>query len=335
MSDASFPDKLVDKFGRHIDYIRLSVTDRCDFRCVYCMTEDMTFLPRKQILSLEELYQVALAFTELGVKKIRLTGGEPMVRTDVMSLIEKLGALPGLKELLLTTNGAQLDKYAAPLKAAGVNRINISIDSLDAERFKRISRVGKLEKVLAGIDAAIAQGFERIRLNSVVMRGYNEDEVLALTDYAIARGIDIAFIEEMPLGEASDHAREETTCSNDWVREQIEQKYQLVNSASRTAGPSRYAQPVDHQSRIGFISPVTHNFCEDCNRVRVTVEGRLLLCLGNEHSVDLRAILRDESKTHDDLKRALIASMDLKPERHYFYDKDHAQPVRLMNMTGG
>jgi cyclic pyranopterin phosphate synthase len=158
MSDASFPDKLVDKFGRHIDYIRLSVTDRCDFRCVYCMTEDMTFLPRKQILSLEELYQVARAFTELGVKKIRLTGGEPMVRTDVMSLIEKLGALPGLKELLLTTNGAQLDKYAAPLKAAGVNRINISIDSLDAERFKRISRVGKLEKVLAGIDAGNCPG---------------------------------------------------------------------------------------------------------------------------------------------------------------------------------
>ena len=172
--------ELVDKFGRRVDYIRLSVTDRCDFRCVYCMTEDMTFLPRDQILSLEELYRVAKAFTELGVKKIRLTGGEPMVRTDVMSLIEKLGALPGLEELLLTTNGAQLEKYALPLKAAGVNRVNISIDSLDADRFKRISRVGKLDKVLAGIDAAKAAGFERIRLNSVVMKGYNEDEVLDL-----------------------------------------------------------------------------------------------------------------------------------------------------------
>ncbi len=335
MTAHDLPDVLIDKFDRRIDYIRLSVTDRCDFRCVYCMTQDMTFLPRRQILSLEELYRVAKVFTELGVRKIRLTGGEPMVRTDVMSLIEQIGQLSGLEELLLTTNGAQLDKYAQPLRAAGVTRINISIDSLDAERFKRISRVGKLEKVLAGIDAAIAQGFDRIRLNSVIMRGYNEEEVLTLTDYALDKGIDIAFIEEMPLGEASDHLREETTCSNDWVKEQIQTKYQLVNSASKTAGPSRYTQIAETKSRIGFISPVTHNFCADCNRVRITVEGRLLLCLGNEHSVDLRAILRDESKTDDDLKRAIVASMDIKPERHYFYDKDHVQPVRLMNMTGG
>lgn len=204
----TFPDTLIDDFGRRVDYIRLSVTDRCDFRCVYCMTEDMTFLPRDQVLSLEELYLVAQAFTELGVNKIRLTGGEPMVRNNVMSLIERLGKLEGLKELLLTTNGAQLDKFAAPLHKAGVNRINISIDSLDAERFKRISRVGKLDKVLAGIDAARAQGFERIRLNAVVMKGYNEDEVLALTQYALDHEVDIAFIEEMPLGNASDHDRE-------------------------------------------------------------------------------------------------------------------------------
>ncbi len=335
MSDNKQVTELVDKFGRRVDYIRLSVTDRCDFRCVYCMTEDMTFLPRDQILSLEELYRVAKAFTELGVKKIRLTGGEPMVRTDVMSLIEKLGALPGLEELLLTTNGAQLEKYAIPLRAAGVNRINISIDSLDAERFKRISRVGKLDKVLAGIEAANAAGFERIRLNSVVMKGYNEDEVLALAEYAIERDIDIAFIEEMPLGEASDHAREDTTCSNAWVRERIAEKYQLVDSAEKTAGPSRYAKIAGRKSRIGFISPVTHNFCEDCNRVRVTVEGRLLLCLGNEHSVDLRAIMRDPKNDDAVLKQALIDSMEIKPERHFFYDKDHAQPIRLMNMTGG
>ena len=328
-------NSLVDKFGRTVDYVRLSVTDRCDFRCVYCMTEDMTFLPRKQILSLEEIYQIALAFTELGVKKIRLTGGEPMVRSDVMSLIGKLGSLPGLEELLLTTNGAQLDKYALPLKEAGLSRINISIDSLDAERFRRISRVGKLEKVLSGIDAAREAGFDRIKLNSVIMRGYNEDEVIPLTDYALSRDIDIAFIEEMPLGEASDHSREETTCSNEWVRGQIEQKYRLLDSAEKTAGPSRYVQVIGKKSRIGFISPVSHNFCEDCNRVRVTVEGRLLLCLGNEHSVDLREILRGENSSHDDLKEAIIKSMDLKPERHYFYDKDHAQPVRLMNMTGG
>ena len=328
-------NKLVDKFGRTVDYIRLSVTDRCDFRCVYCMTEDMKFLPRSQILSLEELYLVAKAFIELGVKKIRLTGGDPMVRSDVMSLIEKLGALPGLEELNLTTNGAQLDKYAPALKAAGVNRINISIDSLDAERFKRISRVGNLGKVLKGINAARSAGFDRIRLNSVIMRGYNEDEVIPLTEYALNRNIDIAFIEEMPLGEASDHDREDTTCSNDWVRNVIEEKYELLNSTAKTAGPSRYVQVVGKDNRIGFISPVTHNFCEECNRVRVTVEGRLLLCLGNEHSIDLRAILRDETASFDDLKEAIVASMDIKPERHYFYDTDHEQPVRLMNMTGG
>ena len=326
---------LVDKFGRRVDYIRLSVTDRCDFRCVYCMTEDMTFLPRAQILSLEEIYQVALAFTNLGVKKIRLTGGEPMVRSDVMSLIKRLGKLPGLEELLLTTNGAQLDKYALSLKEAGLSRINISIDSLDAARFRRISRVGKLEKVLAGIDAARKAGFDGIKLNSVIMRGYNEDEVIPLTDYALSRDIDIAFIEEMPLGEASDHSREETTCSNEWVRGQIEQKYRLIDSAAKTAGPARYVQVIGKKSRIGFISPVSHNFCEDCNRVRVTVEGRLLLCLGNEHSVDLREVLRDSASTNDDLQKVIIKSMDLKPERHYFYDKEHAQPVRLMNMTGG
>ena len=335
MNQIDQPTNLVDRFGRQIDYIRLSVTDRCDFRCVYCMTEDMTFLPRNQILSLEELHQVAKAFTELGVKKIRLTGGEPMVRRDVMCLVERIGQLPGLEELLLTTNGAQLQKFAAPLKAAGVSRINISIDSLDTDRFKRISRVGKLKNVLVGIEAARAAGFNRIRLNSVIMRGYNEDEILPLADFAIDRGIDIAFIEEMPLGEASDHKREETTCSNDWVRSVIEEKYDLLDSAEKTAGPSRYTKVVGMQSRIGFISPVSHNFCEDCNRVRVTAEGRLLLCLGNEHSVDLRAVLRNEGSDHIDLKLAIIAAMDLKPERHYFYDHDHTQPVRLMNVTGG
>ena len=335
MNQIDQPTNLVDRFGRQIDYIRLSVTDRCDFRCVYCMTEDMTFLPRNQILSLEELHQVAKAFTELGVKKIRLTGGEPMVRRDVMCLVERIGQLPGLEQLLLTTNGAQLQKFAAPLKAAGVSRINISIDSLDTDRFKRISRVGKLKNVLVGIEAARAAEFNRIRLNSVIMRGYNEDEILPLADFAIDRGIDIAFIEEMPLGEASDHKREETTCSNDWVRSVIEEKYDLLDSAEKTAGPSRYTKVLGMQSRIGFISPVSHNFCEDCNRVRVTAEGRLLLCLGNEHSVDLRAVLRKEGSSHNDLKLAIIAAMDLKPERHYFYNHDHTQPVRLMNVTGG
>jgi len=326
---------LVDKFGRRVDYIRLSVTDRCDFRCVYCMTEEMTFLPRKEILSLEELFLVAKAFVDLGVTKIRLTGGEPLVRSDVLSLVERLGQLSDLKELLITTNGAQLDKYAEPLRAAGVTRVNVSIDSLNAERFKRISRVGKLDKVLEGIDAARTAGFDRVKLNSVIMRGYNEDEVIDLAEYALARDIDIAFIEEMPLGEASDHAREDTTCSNAWVRKLLSSRFELSESAAKTAGPSRYVDVKGYRSRIGFISPVTHNFCGDCNRVRVTVEGRLLLCLGNEHSMDLRAILRAEDFSESMLRDAIVAAMDLKPERHYFYEKDHAQPIRLMNMTGG
>jgi cyclic pyranopterin phosphate synthase len=347
---------LIDRFGRRVDYVRLSVTDRCDFRCVYCMTEQMTFLPRRQVLSLEEIYQIGRSFTELGVRRLRLTGGEPLVRNNVMTLVRALGRLSGLDELLLTTNGAQLDKLAGPLREAGVNRINISIDSLDAERFRRITRVGNLDKVLAGIEAARHQNFDRIRLNAVIMKGYNDDEVLALTEFAVLRGLDIAFIEEMPLGQASDHDRAQTVCSNDWVREQISQRFALQPTDSRTAGPSKYYTVSGERSRIGFISPMSHNFCGDCNRVRVTVEGRLLLCLGNEHSADLRAVLRsgsaeqtgltlsddlsdlsrlDQMPDHPALKQAIMAAMDLKPERHHFYEQDYAQPVRLMNMTGG
>lgn len=343
---------LIDRFGRRVDYVRLSVTDRCDFRCVYCMTEQMTFLPRRQVLSLEEIYLIGKTFTELGVKRLRLTGGEPLVRSNVMSLIEALGRLPGLEELLLTTNGAQLEKLAAPLRRAGVTRINISIDSLQPERFRRITRVGDLDRVLAGIAAAQRQDFERIRLNAVIMKGYNDDEVMALTDYALDQGLDIAFIEEMPLGEASDHKREETVCTNDWVREQIASRYSLQPTDARTAGPSKYYRAAGYDSRIGFISPMSHNFCADCNRVRVTVEGRLLLCLGNEHSSDLRSVIRqgqpeqgpaslgdladlEREPVSDSLKQAIIAAMDLKPERHHFYEADYAQPVRLMNMTGG
>jgi cyclic pyranopterin phosphate synthase len=345
--------KLIDKFGRHIDYVRLSVTDRCDFRCVYCMTEEMTFLPRKDVLTLEEIYQVGRAFTELGVTRLRLTGGEPLVRNNVMALIRALGRLPGLRELLITTNGSQLEQLAAPLRDAGVNRINISIDSLDAERFKKITRVGRLDKVLAGIEAARQCSFDRIRLNAVIMKGYNDDEVLALTDFAVERGLDIAFIEEMPLGQASDHLREETVCSNNWVKEQISRNYALQSTSESTAGPSRYFSIPGQRSRVGFISPMSHNFCGDCNRVRMTVEGRLLLCLGNEHSSDLRQILRGDDQQHMrkdelaqlefseehpvsvELKRAIVAAMDLKPERHHFYESEYAQPIRLMNMTGG
>ena len=328
-------NRLIDKHGRHIDYVRLSVTDRCDFRCVYCMSEDMTFLPRQQILSLEEIQRVARAFTELGVKKIRITGGEPLVRNNVLSLFEEIGSLPGLEELLLTTNGSQLEKLSAPLRAAGVNRINISLDSLDPERFRLMTRTGKLDKVLRGIEHAVKTGFDNIRLNSVILRGRNDHEILDLLEYAMGLGINIAFIEEMPLGEVSDHNREDTMCSNEFVREVISERYPLTPIELETAGPSRYYRIESHATKVGFISPVSHNFCETCNRVRVTVEGRLLLCLGNEYSVDLRRILREHPDDTALLKETIRDAMDIKPLRHYFYEKDHAQVVRFMNMTGG
>lgn len=334
MSEAT-DNRLIDKHGRHIDYVRLSVTDRCDFRCVYCMSEDMTFLPREQVLTLEEIEQVARAFTELGVKKIRITGGEPLVRNNVISLFEGIGRLPGLEELLLTTNGSQLEKMSGPLRAAGVNRINVSLDSLDAERFRSMTRTGKLDKVLRGIEHAVETGFESIRLNSVILRGHNEHEIIGLLEYAMGLGINIAFIEEMPLGEVSDHTREDTMCSNEYVRDVISERFPLTPIDMETAGPSRYYRIESHATKVGFISPVSHNFCESCNRVRVTVEGRLLLCLGNEYSVDLRRILREHPEDMDLLKETIRDAMDIKPLRHYFYDKDHAQVVRFMNMTGG
>ncbi len=326
---------LVDKHGRHIDYVRLSLTDRCDFRCVYCMSEEMTFLPRKEVLSLEEIYKVAQAFTELGAKKIRLTGGEPLVRRNAMELIEKIGLLPGLEELLLTTNGSQLEKLAQPLKDAGVNRINISLDSLDSDRFKAMTRTGNLSQVLKGIEKAVAVGFDSLRLNSVILRGKNDDEILSLLEYAIGLGINIAFIEEMPLGSISDHERLDTMVSNEEVRERVQQNFTISPIEMTTAGPSRYYQIDGCETKVGFISPVSHNFCETCNRVRVTVEGRLLLCLGNEYSTDLRALLRGGSDTENTLKQAIVEAMDIKPLRHYFYDEEEPQIVRFMSMTGG
>ena len=326
---------LIDKHGRHVDYVRLSLTDRCDFRCVYCMSEEMTFLPRKQILSLEEIYKVAAAFTELGVNKIRLTGGEPLVRNNVLSLIENIGRLPGLDELLLTTNGSQLEKMAGPLRDAGVNRINISLDSLNAEKFKAMTRTGKLEQVLKGVETAVAAGFDSIRLNSVILRGVNDDEIIDLLKYAIGLGINIAFIEEMPLGEISDHERVDTMFSNEDVKKKILEHYAISPIGMNTAGPSRYYEIEGEQIKVGFISPVSHNFCESCNRVRVTVEGRLLLCLGNEYSTDLRQLLREQPENKELLKQTIIEAMDIKPLRHYFYDEEQPQIVRFMNMTGG
>ncbi len=332
--DANSPS-LVDRFGRTVDYVRLSVTDRCDFRCVYCMAEDMKFVPRAEVLTLEELFRVAQAFTELGVRKIRLTGGEPLVRHNVMHLIEELGQLPGLQQLVMTTNGSQLVRLAEPLRRAGIKSINISLDSLDPEKFRRITRTGDLGKVLDGVDAAKAAGFERIKLNAVILKGRNENEILDLVDYALAKGTHISFIEEMPLGLIDEHDRALSFCSSDEVRERISDRYTLTETSESTGGPSRYYRVSGSASRIGFISPHSHNFCHLCNRVRVTVEGRLLLCLGNEHSLDLRELLRDEGVDSTALKQALVAAMDLKPEKHHF-DLD-AEPdiLRFMNMTGG
>ncbi|MCE8015354.1 GTP 3',8-cyclase MoaA [Halomonas sp. MCCC 1A17488] len=329
------PSELVDGFGRRVRYVRISVTDRCDFRCVYCMSEEMTFLPRAQILTLEELGMVARAFVEMGVEKIRLTGGEPLVRRGIDQLIEQTSALPGLRDLAMTTNGAGLVKHARRLREAGLGRLNISLDTLDPERFRRLTRTGDLTRVLEGLQAAKEAGFAQIKLNAVILKGRNDDEVLDLVEFARAQGGDLSFIEEMPLGDVSDHSRAETFCSSDEVKAVIEQRYELIPTAESTLGPSRYFRMADSASRIGFISPHSHNFCASCNRVRVTAEGRLLLCLGNEHSVDLRAVLRQHPGDLDALKRAIVAALPLKPERHYFTTDGDVQIVRFMNMTGG
>ena len=326
---------LVDNFGRQISYCRLSVTDRCDFRCVYCMAEDMTFLPRKEILSLEELLRVAHGLVAAGIRKIRLTGGEPLIRNNILWLIEQLAAVEELEELALTTNGSQLETMAEPLKRAGVKRINISIDSLNEKKFRDMTRTGDLNQVLRGIDAAIAAGFESIKLNSVILKHRNDDEILDLVEFARGRNIDITFIEEMPLGDIIEHNRLLAFCASDEVRDVIAREYVLSPSDKTTNGPSRYYQLDDSATHVGFISPHSSNFCASCNRIRVTVDGRLLLCLGNEHSVDLRELLRNEERDNTDLVAAIRNSMSLKPERHHFDLAKKPDIVRFMNMTGG
>lgn len=331
MSDS----QLVDPFGRRITYLRLSVTDRCDFRCTYCMSEDMQFLPRDQVLSLEELEAVADAFIGLGVKRIRITGGEPLVRKGLSGLLAKLGSRAELDDLSITTNGSQLRERAVELRAAGVRRLNISLDSLRRERFAAFTRSDKLEQVLDGIDAAREAGFERIKLNAVVQKGRNDDEVCDLVAFALEKGIDISFIEEMPLGSVSSHARKETLCSSDEVRAQLAERWQLLPTPERSGGPSRYYRIDGHASRIGFISPHSHNFCGDCNRVRVTAEGKLVLCLGHEGALDLRQLLREHPGDSARLRQALMQALQLKPERHHFEADQQVQVLRFMSMTGG
>jgi len=324
---------LIDGFGRKIDYVRLSVTDRCDFRCIYCMAEDMTFLPRQRILTLEEIHRSAELFVANGVRKIRLTGGEPLTRKGIVGLCEKISVIPGLDELVMTTNGSQLTKYAQPLADAGVKRLNISLDSLCPAKFKAMTRVGDLQQVLDGIQAARQAGFKRLKINSVVIQGHNENEILALTDYAIANEIDITFIEEMPLGHVG---RERSLFSSDQVRDSIAERYALVESAENSGGPARYMRLKDYENtRIGFISPHSHNFCSTCNRVRLTVEGKLLLCLGNEHSLDLLALLRRYPLSNEPVLAAIQKALNNKPEKHHFSSDGDVQIVRFMNASGG
>jgi len=326
---------LVDSFGRRVTYLRISLTDRCDFRCVYCMSRDMQFVPRAQVLTLEEIASIARAFCDLGVTKIRVTGGEPLVRRNALWLLEQLGAMPGLEELVLTTNGSQLDRYAQALRDAGVRRINISLDSLQPERFRRITRVGDLGQVVRGIDAAQAAGFERLKINSVILRDRNHDEVCDLVRFAIDRDMDITFIEEMPLGAIDDHDRAAAYYSSDRVREDIERHFPLHASGESSGGPARYFRIPDTDTRVGFISPHSHNFCDACNRVRLTTEGRLLLCLGQEHSTDLRRVIRSYPGEEQHLKSAIVDAMRIKPHGHDFSLTEQPVILRHMNLTGG
>lgn len=327
--------RLVDRFGREVTYLRLSVTDRCDFRCIYCMAEEMTFLPRSEILTLEELALVGRAFVELGVQKIRMTGGEPLVRKGVLGLVETLAEMQGLKSLVMTTNGSHLKSQAVALRKAGIKRLNISLDSLKPERFKHLTRVGDLETVLEGIDAALNAGFEGIKLNVVALRNRNHDEVLDLVRFALAREIDISFIEEMPLGQVDGRLRGEEFYPSSLIRADIAQAFELLPSSLDTGGPSRYWRIEGYGTRIGFISPHSENFCASCNRVRVTAEGKLLLCLGNEHSMDLRPIVRAHPEQTGPLKEAIREAMALKPERHHFDLGEKPVILRHMSRTGG
>ena len=328
---------LIDGFGRRINYVRFSVTDRCDFRCVYCMSERMDFLPRARVLTLEELVTLGQAFVELGARRIRITGGEPLVRRNILWLFQELGRLRerGLTELTLTTNGSQLERMAADLKAAGVARINVSLDSLDPERFRRLTRTGDRDAVLRGIRAAQVAGFQRLKLNAVILKGRNDDEVVPLARFAIENGLDISYIEEMPLGVIGDRDRAEAYYSSDAIRADLERVFPLIPTTESTGGPARYYRVSGTDSRIGFISPHSHYFCDECNRVRVSAEGRLLLCLGREHSVDLLHLLRAYPGDRERLKQAILAAMALKPRGHDFQMDGRAAIARYMNHTGG
>jgi len=328
---------MIDPFGRRITYLRVSVTDRCDFRCVYCMPEHMSFLPRTDLLTLEELERLCSAFIRKGVERIRITGGEPLVRRDVMQLLARLGRQigSGLRELTLTTNGSQLARFAGELHAAGVRRVNVSLDTLEAETFRSVTRRGDLKKVSAGIDAAQAAGLA-VKINMVALKGINEDEIESMLHWAHGRGMDLTLIETMPLGEI-DGARVDQYLPLSLVRARLARHYTLEDCTDRTGGPARYVRVAETGGRLGFITPLTHNFCESCNRVRVTCTGLLYMCLGQNDSADLRTPLRASA---DDrlLECAIDEAIGRKPRGHdFFIDRRQRAPalVRTMSLTGG
>jgi cyclic pyranopterin phosphate synthase len=329
---------MIDPFGRHITYLRVSVTDRCDFRCTYCMAEDMTFLPKAELLTLEELDRLCSAFVAMGVRRLRLTGGEPLVRRNVMSLVHALGRhlrTGALDELTLTTNGSQLARHADGLRDAGVRRINVSLDTLDPSRFEAITRWGRLAPVLEGIDAALAAGI-RVKINTVALRGLNEDEIEPLMRWAHGKGMDMALIETMPMGDIGGD-RVEHYLPLSMVRANLAARYTLVDSAHRTGGPARYVDVAETGGRLGFITPLTHNFCESCNRVRLTCTGTLYMCLGQDDRAELRPVLR----AHDGeaaLAAAIGEAIARKPKGHDFViDRRRKAPAvaRHMSLTGG
>jgi cyclic pyranopterin phosphate synthase len=329
---------MIDPFGRHISYLRVSVTDRCDFRCVYCMAEDMTFLPKAEVLSLEELDRACGTFVRLGVRKLRLTGGEPLVRRGIMTLFRSLGRhleTGALDELTVTTNGSQLARYAAELKSIGVKRVNISLDTLDAEKFAAITRWGKLDQVRAGIAAAQAAGLG-IKINAVALKGVNEDEFDRMIEWCGAEGLDLVLIEVMPMGEIG-AMRLDQYLPLSLVRARLERRWTLEESDYRTGGPARYTTVRETGRKLGFITPLTHNFCESCNRVRLTCTGTLYMCLGQEDAADLRTPLR-LSQSDAPLEAAIHEAISRKPKGHDFViDRRHARPAvgRHMSVTGG
>ena len=329
---------LVDPFGRAISYLRVSVTDRCDFRCVYCMAEDMTFLPKRDLLTLEELDRLCSVFVGRGVRKLRITGGEPLVRRDIMSLFRSLSRhleSGALAELTLTTNGTLLGRYADDLAACGVRRINVSLDTLDADKFRAITRRGDLAVVLAGIEAAQRAGLS-VKINAVALKGVNDDEIAPMIEWAHGRGMDMTVIEVMPMGDIEpDRLQQYLPLSV--LREQLSRRFTLTDTADRTGGPARYMRVAETGGRLGFITPLTHNFCESCNRVRLTCTGTLFMCLGQEDAADLRAPLR-ASRDNELLHAAIEAAIARKPKGHDFViDRRRERPAlaRHMSTTGG